>query len=168
MSSTAARPTTTGTLRTAAHHVLDQVAAVLAAHSVTALRVSLGLVFLAFASAKFVAGASPAEDLAVATVTELTFGLVSGPDALLLTALTETVIGLTLLTGRFVRLGLLVLAGAMVGIMSPLVLFPEQMWSDGGPTLAGQYVFKDIVLVAGALVVTAHALGARLRTDDDR
>ena len=64
--------------------------------------------------------------------------------------------------------GLLVLAGAMVGIMSPLVLFPEQMWSDGGPTLAGQYVFKDIVLVAGALVVTAHALGARLRTDDDR
>ena len=54
------------------------------------------------------------------------------------------------------------LAGALAGIMSPLVLFPDQMWADNGPTLLGQYVFKDIVLVAGALVVAAHALGARL------
>ena len=81
--------------------------------------------------------------------------------------LTETVIGLTLLTGKFVKVGLVVLAGAMVGILSPLVLFPGQMWADNGPTLTGQYVFKDIVLVAGALVVAAHALGARLRSDRD-
>jgi len=31
----------------------------------------------------------------------------------------------------------------------------------------GQYVLKDIVLAAAALVVTAHALGARLRTGSD-
>ena len=43
------------------------------------------------------------------------------------------------------------------------MLFPDQMWSGNGPTLTGQYVFKDIVLVAGGLVVAAHALGARLR-----
>ena len=42
------------------------------------------------------------------------------------------------------------MAGAFVGILSPLVLFPDQMWADNGPTLTGQYVFKDIVLVAGA------------------
>lgn len=165
MSSTTARPAATGATRAAVHHAVDHLTEVLAAHSVTALRMSLGLVFLAFAAVKYVAGASPAEDLAVATVTQLTFGVVAGSDALLLTALTETVIGLTLLTGRFVRLGLVVLAGAMMGIMSPLVLFPGQMWADGGPTLVGQYVFKDIVLVSGALVVAAHALGARLRTD---
>jgi hypothetical protein len=41
------------------------------------------------------------------------------------------------------------MAGALVGILSPLVLFPDQMWSGNGPTLTGQYVFKDIVLVAG-------------------
>ena len=127
------------------------------------LRISLGLVFLTFASFKFVPGASPAEDLAVATVNKLTFGLVSGDMALLLTAVTETIIGLTLLTGRFVKVGLVVLAGALVGILSPLVLFPDQMWSGNGPTLTGQYVFKDIVLVAGGLVVAAHALGAQLR-----
>jgi putative oxidoreductase len=156
----AARPRSVAGVLDAA---LDRLTDVLAAHSITVLRISLGLVFLAFASFKFVAGASPAEDLAVATVSKLTFGIVSGSAALLMTALTETIIGITLLTGRFVRVGLVVLAGALVGIMSPLVLFPDQMWSGDGPSLTGQYVFKDIVLAAGALVVAAHALGARLR-----
>ena len=142
---------------------VDKLADVLTAHSITILRVSLGLVFLVFASFKFVSGASPAEDLAIATVDKLTFGMVTGSSALLFTAITETVIGITLLTGRFVKVGLVVIAGALVGILSPLVLFPDQMWSGNGPTLTGQYVFKDIVLVAGGLVVAAHALGARLR-----
>lgn len=145
---------------------LDKLTDLLASHSITVLRVSLGLVFLVFASFKFVAGASPAEDLAVATVGELTFGLVTGDAALLLTAVLETVIGLTLLTGRFLKLGLLVLAGALGGIMAPLVLFPDLMWNGNGPTLTGQYVFKDIVLAAAGLVVAAHALGARLRRTD--
>jgi len=35
----------------------------------------------------------------------------------------------------------------------------------GAPTLEAQYVLKDVVLVAAALVVTARALGARLVTD---
>jgi len=145
---------------------LDRLTDVLTAHSITVLRVSLGVVFLVFASFKYVAGASPAEDLAVATIDKLTFGLVGGSEALLLTAVTETIIGLTLVTGRFLKVGLLVLAGAMVGIMSPLVLFPDLMWSGNGPTLTGQYVFKDMVLVAAGLVVAAHALGARLRRTD--
>ena len=149
--------------RTFVNVALDRLADVLAAHSITVLRVSLGLVFLVFASFKFVSGASPAEELAVATVGKLTFGLVTGTAALLLTAVTETIIGLTLVTGRFVKVGLVVLAGALVGIMSPLVLFPDQMWAGDGPTLTGQYVFKDIVLAAAGLVVAAHALGARLR-----
>ena len=157
---------TTATPRRVVDTVLDRLTDVLTAHSITVLRVSLGVVFLAFASFKFVSGASPAEDLAVATVGELTFGMVTGSSALLMTAVMETVIGLTLVTGRFVKVGLLVLAGAMVGIMSPLVLFPDQMWSGNGPSLLGQYVFKDIVLVAAGLVVAAHALGARLRRSE--
>ena len=89
--------------------------------------------------------------------------MVTGSAALLLTAVTETIIGLTLLTGRFVKVGLVVIAGALIGILSPLALFPDQMWSGNGPTLTGQYVFKDIVLAAAGLVVAAHALGVRLR-----
>ena len=97
-------------------------------------------VFLVFGAFKFVSGASPAGDLAVATVGKLTLGVVTGSAALLLTAVMETVIGLTLVTGRFVRVGLVVLATALGGILSPLVLFPDQMWSGHGPTLTGQYV----------------------------
>ena len=62
-----------------------------------------------------------------------------------MTAIVETFIGLTLVTGRFVRLGLVVLTGALVGIMSPLVLFTDQLFPHG-PSLMGQYVVKDIVL----------------------
>ena len=157
----AARPSINSLVDTA----VTRLAALLNAHSITVLRISLGLVFLVFASFKFVPGLSPAEDLAVATIEKLTFGMVTGASALLLTAITETVIGLTLLTGRFLRFGLVVLAGALVGIMSPLVLFADQLYGDG-PTLTAQYVFKDIVLVAAGLVVGAHALGGRLRSQD--
>ena len=143
--------------------VLDRLADVLTAHSITLLRVSLGLVFLVFAAFKYVEGASPAEQIAVATVDKLTLGVIGGHAALLLTAVMETVIGLTLLSGRFVKVGVVVLGVALVGILSPLVLFPSQMWSGNGPTLLGQYVFKDIVLAAAGLVVAAHVLGARLR-----
>jgi len=170
MSTIAARPplarTATSTRsRTRVAHLLDRVTGLLESHSIDVLRISLGLVFLVFASFKFVSGASPAEDLAIATVDKLTLGVVSGHSALLFTALTETVIGVTLLTGRFVKVGLAVMAMALVGILSPLALFPDQMWSGNGPTLTGQYVFKDIVLAAAGLVVAAHALGARLRRD---
>lgn len=138
-------------------------AAVLTRYSITALRISLGLVFLGFGVLKFFPGMSPAAELAERTIGTLTFGLVGPTAALLLTAILETVIGLTLVTGLFLRTGLVVLAGAMVGIMSPLVLFFGELFPAGGPTLTGQYVLKDIVLVAAAAVVGAAALGARLR-----
>jgi putative oxidoreductase len=140
---------------------VDRLQAVLARYSIPALRVSLGLIFLGFGVLKFFPGLSPAEEIASATIDRLTFGLVSGHTAVLLTAVTETVIGLTLVTGKFLRVGLVVLAGALIGIMSPLALFTADLFPHG-PTLLGQYVLKDIVLAASALVVAAYALGARL------
>jgi putative oxidoreductase len=137
-------------------------------HSITLLRWSLGSVFLLFGALKLVPGLSPAADLATRTVEALTFGLVSGPSALLMTATLETFIGITLLSGRFLRAGLAVLGMSLVGIMSPLVLFPGELF-PAGPTIVGQYVLKDVVLVAGGLVVAAHAMGARLtRREDSR
>jgi uncharacterized membrane protein YkgB len=136
----------------------------LARHSVDILRISLGLVFLGFAVLKYFPGVSPAEDLAVRTVETLSLGILSGYGALVATAIVETFIGLTLITGKLLRAGLLVLGGAMVGILSPLVLFFGDLF-PGAPTLEAQYVLKDVVLVAAALVVTARALGARLVTD---
>lgn len=144
------------------HPLLDRARSWLNAHSITVLRISLGLTFLAFGVLKFVPGLSPAEDLAVATIDRLTLGIIGGQVALLLTAVTETVIGLTLLTGRFLKAGLVVLGGALVGIMAPLVLFTGELFGPE-PTLTAQYVFKDIVLASAGLVVAAKALGGRLR-----
>jgi len=133
----------------------------LAKHSIDLLRVSLGVVFLGFGVLKFFPGASPAEALVARTVDALSLGIVSGREAVVLTAVAECFIGITLISGKFLRAGLLVLAASLVGIMSPLVIF----WGDmfpGTPTLEAQYVFKDIVLATGGLVVAARALGARL------
>ena len=140
----------------------DRMARWLADHSVAILRVSLGLVFLMFGILKFIPGASPAEELAVRTVQTLSFGMLSAQAALLLTAVVETFIAVTLITGRLLRTGLVVMAGALVGILSPLVLFFADLF-PGAPTLEAQYVLKDVVLVAAGLVIAASAMGARLQ-----
>jgi uncharacterized membrane protein YkgB len=137
----------------------NKVADWLSRHSVDILRVSLGLIFLGFGALKFFPGASPAEALVMRTIDTLTFGVVDGRNAVLLTALMECFIGLTLVTGKFLRTGLLVLGGSLIGIMSPLVLFFGDLF-PGTPTLEAQYVLKDIVLAAAGLVIAAKALSA--------
>jgi putative oxidoreductase len=136
----------------------------LARYSVDALRVSLGLVFLAFGVLKFFPGLSPAQELAGRTVEILTFGLVPDQVAVLMVAMLESTIGLLLVTGRWLRLGIALLIVAMAGILSPLVLLPEELFRGQiyAPTLEGQYVLKDVVLLSAAFVVAARALGARM------
>lgn len=127
-------------------------------HDIDLLRVSLGLVFLGFGLLKFFPGMSPAEPLVQRTLTTLSHGAVTGSAAMVVTAVTECFIGISLVTGRLLRAGLAVLAGALLGILSPLVLFAGDLF-PGAPTLEAQYVLKDVVLVAGALVVATRSLG---------
>ena len=99
--------------------------------SVPALRVSLGLVFLGFGVLKFFPGASPAEEIVTRTVEALTFGAVHGTAAVVLTAAVETFIGVTLMTGRWLKVGLVVLVVALIGILSPIVLFADELFGHG-------------------------------------
>ena len=156
------------TTETSLEQAVRVVAVWLTAHSITALRVSLGLVILAFGALKFIPGASPAEDLVMRTTDVLTLGLVSGTVAVVATAVLETFIGITLLTGIGLRAGLVAMTGWLVGIMTPVVLFPADMFPGFFPTLEAQYVLKDVILAAAAAVVAAKALGARyvLATDE--
>ena len=148
--------------------VEQQAARWLARHSIDLLRISLGLVFLGFGVLKFFPGVSPAEGLASETFSILTFGLVPHGAAMVLIAALETTIGLLLISGRGLRLAVALLAVQMVGILSPLVLLPGEMFRTDpiAPTLAGQYVFKDIILGAAVLVVAAKALGAEMVVRD--
>src|SRR4029453_6613248 len=132
--------------------------------SIPALRVALGAVFVAFGVLKFFPGVSPLEPLVEATWSVLTFGIVGGQLALVLTAIIETVAGPAPISGVFARFGLVMLAVAFVGILSPLVFFPGELFTASGPTLLGQYVMKNVVLVAAALVVASRVLRGSTRS----
>jgi putative oxidoreductase len=159
----------TDPIHTSARPTLERrVVAWLARYSVMLLRMSLGLVFLGFGALKFIPGLSPAEHLASRTLEILTLGLVPARVGLLLVASLETTIGLLLLTKRWMRLALGLLAVEMIGILSPIVLLPRQMFNGIVPTLEGQYVLKDVVIAAAGLVIAARTLGARMVVPNTR
>lgn len=136
----------------------------LVTHSIHLLRLALGAIFLAFGLLKFFPGLSPIEDLATRTTEALSFGLVSGHAAMVTIALLECMIGLSFVTGRFLRVGVWLLGAQMLGAMSPLLLFPGELFPGSlhAPTLAAQYIIKDIVLVAAGMVIAATWTGARI------
>jgi putative oxidoreductase len=126
----------------------------------TTLRLAMGAVFLGFGLLKVLPGVSPAEGLAVETFGRLTFGLVPDDLARLAVAGLEVTLGALLLAGWWPRLAIGLLAITLVGVLSPIVLLPAQLFAGpfGAPTLEGQYVLKDIVLAAAAIVLAGQAL----------
>jgi putative oxidoreductase len=76
----------------------------------------------------------------------------------------ECAIGLCFVTGRFLRVGVWLMGAQMVGAMSPLVLFPNELFAGPlhAPTLAAQYIVKDVILVAAAMVIASTWAGARI------
>ncbi len=139
----------------------------MARHGVTFTRVGLGLVFLWFGVIKLVPQWSPAADLAARTMERLTFGIVDPTVGLRLLAVWESAIGIGLLTGRFLRFTLLLLFLQMPGTMLPLVFFPSETFVafPHSPTIEGQYIIKNLVLVGAALVIGATVRGGTLRAE---
>jgi uncharacterized membrane protein YkgB len=125
-----------------------------ARHGLRLLRLSLGLVFLWFAIPKFKPGLSAVDALAQETIGALTAHVITGSLAIFLLALLEAAIGIGFLTGRFQRLTLAALMFQMAGTLTPLVLFPEQTWKAPFVlTLEGQFIIKNLVLIAAGIVV---------------
>ena len=131
------------------------------------LRVGLGVVFFWFGVLKFVPELSPAESLAGRTIELLTLGYVKPDVALPILATWECLIGLGLLTGRYLRATLFLLAVQMVGTFLPLVFFPAETFTrfPFAPTLEGQYIIKNVVLVGAAMVVGGMVRGGRLEPE---
>ena len=123
--------------------------------SLTTLRVGLGGVFLGFGALKFFPGLSPAEELVMKTLDVLTLGVIPANVGVVLVAALECAIGLGLITGKFLRLALVLLVFQMIGAMSPLLLFSGELFGGPlhAPTLEGQYVLKDVVLISAGLVI---------------
>jgi uncharacterized membrane protein YphA (DoxX/SURF4 family) len=129
-------------------------------YGLKSLRISLGIIFFWFGFLKFFPHLSPAQQLASATISRLTFGLISPATSLFILACWETMIGIGLIFGFWMRFILLLLFLQMLGTITPLFLFPTETFTHipYAPTLEGQYIIKNIVLISAAL-----ALGATVR-----
>jgi uncharacterized membrane protein YphA (DoxX/SURF4 family) len=148
----------------ALEQVEDRAVRWLAQHSLTLLRLSIGLVFVWFGALKLVPGLSPAEPLIRSAMWFMPLDLFIPVVSIL-----EIVIGLGFITGRYPRVTILLLLMQMAGAMSPVILSPDRIWAvfPFVWTLEGQYVFKDIILVSAGLVIGATVHGGHLTADAD-
>lgn len=134
----------------------------LARYSIPILRVSLGVVFFWFGALKLFPGLSPAEDLVRNTI------FFVDPDLFLpVLALWEMAIGLGLIFGKFMRLTLLLLFMQMPGTILPLFILPDVTWQHipYSPTVEGQYIIKNLVLIGAGLVLGATVRGGGLEPE---
>lgn len=156
------------TWRVQAQNWFDQadrlIARWMARTGIVLLRISIGVVFLWFGALKLIPDASPATDLIRDSITFLP------PDLFIpFLGLWEMIIGLGFLTGRFLRLTILLMFLQMGGAASPLVLNPDAVWQSFPfkLTLEGQYIIKNMVLISAALVIGATVRGGRLVTETE-
>lgn len=117
------------------------------------LRVALGITFIWFGALKVV-GRSPVADLVAQTVYWL-------PPAFFVPFLGwwEVVVGVGLLLGVALRLVLLLFWLQMAGTFLVLVLRPELAFQSGNPlllTVVGEFVIKNLVLIAAGLVIGSN------------
>jgi uncharacterized membrane protein YphA (DoxX/SURF4 family) len=136
----------------------------MATNGIRLLRLSLGVVFLWFGALKFFPGLSPAQTLAGTTISTLSFGVLTPGAAVFILAIWECLIGIGLITGYFLRATLFLLWLQMLGTITPLFLFPEQCFTvvPIAPTLEGQYIIKNLVLVTAGIVIGATVRGGRI------
>lgn len=117
----------------------------------TLLRLALAAVFVWFGALKL-AGASPVHELIAATLPFV------DPDlAVPALGVVEVALGLVLAVGVLPRATLLVLAGHLSGTFLSFVTASELMWGATvfELTADGEFVAKNLVLIAAALVLIA-------------
>jgi uncharacterized membrane protein YkgB len=118
------------------------------------LRFSLAVIFIWFGILKPL-GLSPAEPLLRATVAWIP--LFDPSTWVWMIGWWETAIGVTFLMRRTLRLAIALLALQMVGTFMPLVLQPDVTFQAGrvpyALTTEGQYIIKNLVIIAAALVI---------------
>lgn len=121
-------------------------------YGLKALRYSLAIIFIWFGLLKVV-DYSPATDL----VTQTVYWFDSSWFVPLL-GWWEVVIGFCFLFKPLIRIAIGLLAPQMLGTFLPLVLLSKITFQQGNyllPTLEGQYIIKNLVIIAAAMVIGA-------------
>ena len=128
----------------------EKVVRFMSSHAILIIRISLGIVFVWFGLLKVI-GTSPVYDLASHVVYWLP------PELFVpLLGIWEIAIGVGLLLGKALRVVLSLLFLQLAGTFLVLVMRPETAFQGGNPlllTMEGEFVVKNLVLIAAGLAV---------------
>ncbi len=123
--------------------------------SLPVARVSIFIIFFWFGILK-VFGLSPASQL-VQNLFEATVPIMSFDLFIILFGVFECLIGVLFLIKGAERVAILLLFIHMVMTLGPLVLLTEETWQRFlVPTLEGQYIIKNLVIIASAIGIASH------------
>ncbi len=110
-------------------------------------RVALAIIFIWFGAMKVIA-MSPANPLVQALLQKM-LPFVSFETFIISFGLFEVLIGMLFIIPRWGRIAILLLALHMITTILPLFLLPEIAWQGFLlPTMEGQYIIKNIAIVA--------------------
>lgn len=126
-----------------------------------AIKVSFAVIFIWFGALKPL-GLSAAAPLVLKTVDWMP--LFEAEVWLHIIGYWEVLIGVFFLFDKTLRVAILLLFAQMGGTFLPLFILPEITFQEGGipflPTLEGQYIIKNLLIIAAALV-----LGGRISSE---
>src|SRR3989338_7433566 len=123
--------------------------------SVPVARFGLFVIFFWFGFLKVI-GLSPAMQL-VQQLFEQTISFISFNNFIILFGLFECLIGILFIIRGFERIVIPLLFLHMVTTFMPLFVLPQETWSGFlVPTLQGQYIIKNLVVIATAIGIAAH------------
>jgi uncharacterized membrane protein YkgB len=126
-------------------------------------RFSLFLIYFWFGFLKAI-DISPASPLAEGLTAKTIGADMFGP-AFFILAVFECLIGVLFLFPRATKVAVLLMLAHMAMVCSPLVLMPADAWQSLlVPTLEGQYIIKNIALIAVAMTLLAHSGPQRAKT----
>lgn len=118
-------------------------------HSITLMRISLAVVYVWFGALK-IFGMSPAGDLVEQTVYWF------NPEIFIpILGICEVIIGLGLLIKRFIPFTIALLLMHMAVTFFPFFILKTICFDvfPYSPTLVGQYIIKNLIIISGALVI---------------
>ena len=118
-------------------------------------RLALFTVFFWFGILK-IFGTSPANPM-VADLLHATMPFMDWNVFIVLFSIYEMLIGITFLIPRLERLAIALLVPHMIMTGLPLIFLPDMTWQGFFiPTLEGQYILKNLVIIALAVGIAAH------------
>lgn len=133
-------------------------------NGIVILRIAVGILFFWFGFLKYFGNLSAAEDIAADTILWLTNDYVQPQVSMPILATLECIIGLGVLWKKATQYVLPLMYFHMAGTLLPLFVFPDKTWQiiPFVPTLEGQYIIKNAILVSAGIVLGAVSKGGKL------